>query len=181
MFILSEFVYPCMASIELHLISATKYFEGIVDILKKHKSENVIYVTTNKPFVVLLNTLKSKKVDTKKMFFVDCISKNIGEKSEDVDNCVFLETMQSLTAISIAIHEATEHMGGKKLLLIDSLSILLMYNDANTVAKFSNFVMNKMRGLDVNTVVIALESDAEKAVLKQIATYADTIISGGDK
>ncbi len=170
-----------MASIELHLISATKYFEGIIEILREHKAESVVYVTTNKPYQVLMNMLKEKKVNTKKMFFVDCISKNIGEKSEDIDNCVFLESMQSLTSISIAIHESTEQLKGKKMLLIDSLSILLMYNDAHTVAKFTNFVMNKMRGLDVNTIVIALESDSEKEILREIATYADTIIKGGVK
>ena len=72
-------------------------------------------------------------------------------------------------------------MQGKKVLFLDSLSVLLIYNEANTVAKFSNFVLNKMRSLGIDTIILALESDVKKDVLKQISSFVDDIINGGGK
>jgi len=167
-----------MARIELHIIAPEKYFKGVLGIIKKQSKSSLIYVTTNKPYSVLVEDLKKNKINSDKIFFIDCISRHIQQKENDVHNCVFIDSPSSLTSISIAISDATAHFKGKKVLLLDSLSVLLIYNDANTIAKFSNFILNKMRSIDVDTVILALESDEGKDVLKQVESYADKVIGG---
>ena len=166
-----------MAKVILNIMDPNKYFDGIVKILKKNPSQkNVIYVTTNKPYATIVNSLKSKSIKTENILFIDCISKQIKQDtSKEADNCIYIGSPQNLTAISIAVNESIKSMKGKKMLLLDSLSILLIYNDANTIGKFSNFLLNKMRAADVDTVVLALESDANKDIIKQIESFVDEV------
>lgn len=169
-----------MAKIQLQIINPERYFEGIINVIKKeYKTKNIIYVTTNRPFNLIKNSLLGKGINTDKILFVDCISKYIKEKKKtENDNCILIGSPQNLTAISIAVDEATKIIKGKKILLLDSLSVLLIYNDANTISKFSNFLMNKMRASDVDTIVMALESDSDKDVIKQIESFADVVKRG---
>jgi len=166
-----------MVVIKLYLIAPEKYFEGVMRVLKKEiKNTNTIFVTTNKPYGHLINTFKKHGIPHNKTFFIDCISKYVGEKIEqEPENCLFVEGPQNLTAIGIAINESVKHLPGKKTMFLDSLSTLLIYHDSNTLSKFSNFFINKMRVLDIDTIVLALESDINKEAIKLIQSLADEV------
>lgn len=166
-----------MGDIILYILNSEKYFEGVTSIIKNEVGKkNIVYLTTNKPYDFLTNTLKKKNVPADKIFFIDCISKYVGKKiTKEPENCVFLESPEDLTTMSISITESVKNLNSPKLLFLDSLSILLIYNDAKTLGKFSNFIMNKMRELDVDTVLLALESDTDKDVIKQIESIADEV------
>ncbi len=165
------------ASTFLYVLNSEKYFLHLMKILKHVLATNsVIYVTTNKPYGLLRNTLERNQISQEKVFFIDCISKHVGEDSgKDVPNCMFVDGPQNLLAISIAVSESVKHLTGEKVLLLDSLSILLMYNDAAAVGKFSNFIINKMRYVGVATAILVLESDFDKEVTKQIASIVDGV------
>lgn len=168
-----------MGEIILYIVEPERYFENVLKIIKKDASrKNLIYVTTNKPYNQLKTILKKNKINTEKIFFIDCISKKNFKKDVEKnseENCIFLDSPQSITAISIAINESIKSIKSPKVLFFDSLSILLIYNDANTVGKFSNFLINKMRENDVEAMLFALESDADKDILKKVESFVDTI------
>src|SRR3989344_2438035 len=122
-----------MTETTLHIIDSSKYFKGIINVLKKETKENknVIYITTNKPYKYLIATLKNNKINTNNLLFIDCISKHIGEDTKNKGKkCIFIEGPESLTTMSIAINEIIKGLSGKKVLLLDSLSVLLIYNNA---------------------------------------------------
>lgn len=52
---------------------------------------------------------------------------------------------------------------------------MLLNNDANTIGRFSNFIINKMRAADIGTIILALESDIEKDIIHQISSFADEV------
>ena len=164
-----------MVRIVLHIVSPKNYFSSVVRILKGVKKESVVYVSTNKPYAYLAGTLGAKGVSTEKIFFIDCLSPDEPNKK----NCVFIESPDSLSAISIAIDESVKQIKGKKSLFLDSLSVLLIYHEAQNVAKFSNFILGRMRSLDIDTIFLVLESDAQKDVIKQVSSFVDEIIKGG--
>lgn len=162
-------------TIVLYTLKSEKYLEGLIKILKKEaKNKNVIFVTTNKPYDHLINVLKERGMKSNKIFFIDCISKHVGIKKEP-ENCIFVESPQNLTAITIAITSSIKHLLGKKILLLDSLSALLIYNSAETIGEFSNFIINKLRSYGVDMVILALESDINKDIIKQIESFADEV------
>jgi hypothetical protein len=162
----------------LYILNPEKYFEGIVRIFKAGMGEaHIIYVTTNKPNSHIVNLFRLEGLNSDRIFFVDCISKEImPEISEEPENCLFVEGPQDITGISLAIHNGIEHLPGEKLLFLDSLSTLLLYNDANVVGRFSNFIINKLRVKGVSGVILALESDVGKDVLKNVESFVDEVI-----
>lgn len=169
-----------MSKIVVHIIPTKKYFTGVVRIVKSYKSLNMVYISASRPYPSLVEEFKKLKIDSNKIFFIDCSSKDSSNNKNDPKNCISLEGPSSLSSLSIAISEALNNINGKKVLLLDSLSVLLIYHDANTIAKFSTFIVNKMRGLGIDTVILALDSDADKEVLKQVESFSDEVITGGE-
>lgn len=167
-----------MTNAILYIINPENYFKKIIGILKKElKGETLIYVTTNKPYSNLKNLFKKGGVKGE-IFFVDCISKMVLGKSiteEEIEDCIFVESPQSLTSLSIAINESLKHISGKKTLLLDSLSTLLIYNDASTIGRFSNFLINKLNAFDVSVIVLTLESDIDKDIIRKIQSFVDEV------
>ena len=66
-------------------------------------------------------------------------------------------------------------MPNDKILLIDSLSALLVYNSEDIIGKFTNFIINKMRLTDVSTIIICLKSDADRKIIKTIESFVDEV------
>ncbi len=166
-----------MTKTVLHLINPEKYSEGVIYILKKEiKNKNVVYVTTNKPYKHLINLFKTHRIPYNKIFFVDCISKHVGEKFEqEPENCLCVESPRSLTALGIAISESIKHLPGKKIMFLDSLSALLIHNDSNSVSRFSNFLINKMRSLGADAALLALGYDINKNTIKLLQSFVDEV------
>lgn len=160
----------------LYVLNPERYLESIIRIFKKDiRGRPTIYVSTNKPYTHLVESFNKANVDAKKIFFIDCISREVGEMKAEPENALFIDTPQNLTAMSIAISESVKHLRGNPTLFLDSLSTLLLYHDANTIGRFSNFLINKMRVSGVDTIILALESDMDKEVLRKIETIADEV------
>ncbi len=163
-----------MAKTVLYLIESKKYFDKILKIAKGIKGHKCVYLTTNKPAKYLITLFQKQKINPNNFFFIDCISQQIGEK-EERNNIVFIQSPKSLTTIGIAVNESIKQLLDHPVLILDSLSILLLYNDAETIGKFSNFLVNKMRQYGVETVILALESDVDKDIIKTISTIVDEV------
>ena len=164
-----------MTNTSLYVIKPEKYVEGLIEILKDIvKNKNLIYITTNRPYKHLVKLLQDNKIPVSNIFFIDCISKYVGIE-ENSSNCIVVESPQNLTAIGIAINESATNLSGKKTLFLDSLSALLLYNSAETIGKFSNFLINKMRKYEIDLFMMVLESDIDKDVIQKIESFADAV------
>lgn len=159
--------------IKLFILSSDKYFDKVVAILKKEaKNKKVIYVTTNKPYSHISGMFKKNGVKIENIFFIDCISE---AKEKEADNCIYLGGPGNITGISIAVNKSVKAIPGEKILFLDSLSTLLMYNDEKVIGKFSNFILNKMRLYGISSVVLALNSDMNKNIMKNIESIVDEV------
>ena len=161
----------------LYILNPEKYFKGVIRLIKKDtKNKNIVYVTTNKPYDHITNVFKKARINSDNFFFIDCISKHIGKDIEkEPKNCVYIDGPQNLTTLSVAINESLKHFAKEKILILDSLSTLLIYHDSRTIGRFSNFFINKMRSADVDTIILALESDIDKDIIKQIESFVDEV------
>jgi KaiC/GvpD/RAD55 family RecA-like ATPase len=135
-----------------------------------------IYITANQPYASLVEMLTENGVDIKNLFFVDCITKRVKESPEEDENCIYIDSPKNLTDISISITEALEAAEGEKFLFMDSLSTLLIYNPADVLARFSHFLISKIKLLKVAGVFMSAERDMEKGVLRQISQFCDKTI-----
>ena len=71
--------------------------------------------------------------------------------------------------------QASKLVSREKILLLDSLSTLFIYNNEDVVGKFSNFIINKMRTNNVSSVFFVLESDMNKKIMKTIESFVDEV------
>ena len=52
---------------------------------------------------------------------------------------------------------------------------MLIYNHENVIGKFSNFIMSYLRTKETNTVMLVLETDIDKNVIKVIESMVDEV------
>lgn len=167
-----------MAKTELYLIASDRYFNGVVKILEdKVKNNKIIYVTTNKTYKHLLEKLNSASLNQGNFFFIDCISKSSDYQWSEKERkkCLFIESPESLTAIGIAISKGIQYFKGAKILLLDSLSTLMVYHNANSIIKFSNFLVNLMQTYNLDLIILAIKSDEDKEAVKEIESFVDEV------
>ncbi len=157
--------------------SVTQTFLKITEYFVNVKDSYCIYVTLNKPYSSLLNLLRENKIKTEKMFFIDAVTRLSGTGMQRAGNCVFCQTPTSLTAISIALSGAMETIpkDKPKILFLDSLSTLLIYNQSGTVAKFAHFLTTKMRFYEIKGIVLSVE-DGNKEMIQQISQFCDAVV-----
>ncbi len=77
----------------LYIMPGENYFKNLLALLKMEvKNETVIFVSTNRPYSNLIDSLKEAP-DIKKIFFIDCVSKKAGA-NEESDNVFLLDSPQ---------------------------------------------------------------------------------------
>ena len=170
--------------ISLVLTSAKKYNDAnvaLTEYMVNTKGIPGVYVTLNKPYRTMKKNLEGK-VDLRMLIFIDAITKSTGGKINKDDECLYLDTMQNLTDLGVAIDQAIRAIPSEdKFLLFDSLSTLLIYSQVGSVSKFVHFLTGKIRALGVNGVLLSLVHGEEDEFLSQLSMFCDqTIYLNGD-
>lgn len=165
--------------ISLVLTSAKKYNEAniaLTEYLVNVKNIPGVYVTLNKPYRTMKKSLEGK-VDLRMLIFIDAITKSTGGKMESKDECLYLDSMQNLTDLGVAIDQAIRAIpSDEKFILFDSLSTLLIYSQSGSVSKFIHFLTGKIRALNVNGVLLSLIHGEEDEFLSQLSMFCDQTI-----
>jgi len=172
--------------VALATVSAKNYQKTNVDLIKhltKDKKIPGVYVTLNRPFSSVRKLLEKGGVDTEMIIFLDGVIKTAGGKITKEKNCVFIGSLENLSDFSLAMDQAVRALPGKdKFLFFDSLSTLLLYNSAETVARFIHFLAGKMRVWKVKGILISLERQEDKDLIEELTQFCDVIVDfGGEK
>jgi hypothetical protein len=167
--------------IVLVVVRAEEYLKINLEILSylvKKKSNECVYITLNRPYDNLVTLFEKNKIDPGKFFFIDTISESIGGKTPEGQNVIFISSPHGLTEISISLNKAIDSLKGKnKFLFFDSISTLLVYNQAGTVTKFAHFLIGKMRALRLKGIFISLEKETEEHLVNQMSQFVDKVIT----
>ncbi len=160
------------------ITSGEKLMSTNIKIVKTvMKNKNLcLYVAINQPYSRLKKVMENGRIDTSRVFFIDCITETSGGRSERVRNCLFINSPGSLTELGISITQALQAMPGKKFLFIDALSTLVIYNSSKSIAKFSHFLMTRVKLLGLAGIFMVVEKEMEEILLSQIKQFCDRII-----
>ena len=168
-------------AITLILTPAVDYFRSILvilDVLVNEKDCGGVYMTVSKPHAFVSRVLDRENIPTNKLFFIDFISCMAGEKVGTRGNCVFVENPTSLEEISMYADELIEKLETpEKFLLLDSLSTLLIYNNAQSVKKFSHFLINKLRMDGMSGIFVTLDEDTSRDLTDTLIHLCDSVIT----
>lgn len=165
----------------LATVGSKKYHQTNIKIIKYlTREENTpgIYVTLNRPFKTVKKELKENGVSTDLIIFIDASSKTAGE-TKKTKECLYLSSPENLSDISFAMDQAVKALPKKKFVFFDSLSTLLIYNQAPTVAKFIHFLASKMRTWKVKGIIISLKKESDKELIEELTQFCDTVLDLG--
>lgn len=162
------------------VVGASNYLKINLEILSylvKKKGNECVYITLNRPYENLITLLEKNKIDPEKFYFIDTISETICGKKPEAKNVVSISSPHGLTEISISLNKAIQSLKGKKkFVFLDSISTLLIYNQAGTVTKFAHFLVGKMRALKVKGILMSLEKETEQGLINQMSQFVDSIV-----
>lgn len=156
-----------MAS-RLLIISVDKLQKSINCAIKGFNSMPGIYITLNKSQRRIEEILKKAKIDTKKLFFIDCVT------SEKTKNDVLHIPPDRLDLLSSAIHSFLKDIKGQKFLILDALSTLLIYNDENKVARFVGEITQNASHNHTDIVAFSPKTKGEE-LLNKIFNFFDKV------
>ena len=161
-------------TIVLAIIPPQHYFDIHIFLLKYWmdiSKGNGIYISLNRPYKNLIETLNHGKIDHKRLFFIDCVTKN----EVDIPNCYFLKTQQSLTNLSIAISSVLKS-DKPSFIFLDSLNTLALYNEKSAAIKFGHFLITKLRSNEVDGIILATPDEKNKDIINELSQISDKVI-----
>lgn len=145
-----------------------KLQKKINSVVKSFKNTIGIYVSLNKSQKSMENLLKKAGINTKRLFFIDCVTT---EKTRDDVLHIPPDRLDLLsTAILAFIREIKE----EKFLIIDALSTLLIYNSENNVAKFAKEVTEYAAHKNVKVIAFSPKTEGEE-LLNKIFNFFDRV------
>ena len=92
------------------------------------------------------------------------------------EECRFLGRMRELTDLSIALVKMISEEKEVKFVFVDSVSTLLIYNDAKSVARFFHSVTEKLRSKNLPAALVLVEMDEGKDTVAQLSQFCDAYV-----
>lgn len=160
------------------IVSRSNHYNDVnKEIIKKlvgFRKKRCVYLSMNRPSVTLLKEFEEAGIDTSKIFIIDCVTKLAGEDVERAGNAVFVESPQSLTEMGSVLDGAVKSLPvNGSFLFLDSITTMLLYNAAKSVATFIHFLTLKIRFYKMAGVMISLELEETKQIISQINQFCD--------
>lgn len=137
----------------------------------------IIYVSINKPYSSLIETLQKNKICVDKFFFVDAVTRTVKpfEKHENVE---FVSGPSALTELSVTISNIVEKDNFYGV-FFDSLSTLLIYESSLMITKFVHNLTSKFRTMKTKVLFTILKEGMSSELINDLSMFADKIIDFG--
>jgi hypothetical protein len=163
--------------IAVFVIPEKEYASKLKEIVSSASSSysRICYVSLNKPYSSVLDSIKKNGADPKKFFFIDCTENQADEKAGQVVN---VSSPKALTEMSITIGKVLE-LGKIEALIFDSLSTLLVYTEPFTVVKFTHSLISMLRSKSTRGFLICIKGGSSEGVIKDISMFADRVVDTG--
>lgn len=152
----------------LIITSVEKLQDEINKTINLFRGSPGVYVSLNKTQKGVEEILQRNKINTSKLFFIDCVS------GENVNECALSVSPGNLDNLSYAINNFIKEIPGKKFLIIDALSTLLIYNPENKVAAFVKEITDYSSRENVEVVAISPSTKGEE-LLNKIFNFFDKV------
>jgi len=152
----------------LIVTSVEKLQSEIVSALKQVKNKTGIYISLNKSQKSTEAFLKKNGINTKKLFFIDCVTE---EKTRDDVLHIPPDKPKLLKA---AVHTFLQDVQQDTFLIVDALSTLLIYNSENTVAQLVKDITTCACEHDVTTIAFSPKTKGEE-LLNKIFNFFDEV------
>lgn len=161
-------VFDIKMSSTLIITSVEKLQEKINQAVGSMQNCAGIYVSLNKTQKSVEEILNKNGIKTNKLFFIDCMTQ------EKIRDDVLHIPPRELDKLSYAINVFINEIQGKKFLILDALSTLLIYNDENKVASFVKEITEYASQNEVEVIAFSPATKGEE-LLNKIFNFFDKV------
>lgn len=159
------------------IVSPIGRLQGEVDLILQHLvaiGKPLLYISLNKPQVVVEAALQKKGIKTDAIVFVDTVAESLGQASGmEKENVIHVANPADLTSLHIALSDFLRKSKGEASILVDALATLLIYNGEDLVVKFTRDLVEKSR--QSRTVVFTQPAGGTEFLAK-IAVFFSTVL-----
>jgi len=136
-----------------------------------------IVISLSEPQIILKKELVKNSVDTSGLIFIDGVTVSAMGKPGTEENCFYVNKSSDLTGLGIAITKAMALIENKEnmVIILDSVSTLLIYNDPNLIIRFLHMLVNKVRLNDAIGVLFSAKNAIDPIVTAQITAFSDSV------
>lgn len=148
-------------------------------VLRKIVESNCtpLIVTVNKPTRVLSKLYAKEGISLDSVYIVDAVTQYSGGECTPDPKVKYVTNPSNLTDLGIAITELLKQMpAGKKCIMFDSVSMLLIHIPSASASKFLHFVVNKLKLSDVSGIFLCVDKGMDPVVLSQMSAFVDQIL-----
>ena len=165
------------AEIILVKVDSRMYFRVSVDIVKYFSEiAEGIYITLNKPYFSLKKSLMKEGVKIENIYFIDCITRQLGGEEVDTDRCVYLNSPDPVQ-LQVNIERVMDLItSDNRFIYLDSLSTISLYKSFETLIKFLRHLTGKMRLRGFVGTIFTLEKEMDESFYSQITLMCDEVI-----
>ncbi len=165
-------------NIVLVITSKTSYSNCLTQLQPQvgNSFDKIGYITVNKPFNSVKKDLSDLGMETGKFIFADVITATV-QAPPPVDNCIFVSSPNALTDLGLAFTSLYNEYGCE-IVVFDTISTLVVYQDIGSVIKFVHNFVTKARVIGKKLVLIALKEDSE-TLIKDLNMFVDSIVEMG--
>jgi hypothetical protein len=156
--------------IVVFVVPRAKYSSKLIDISAAASKKGVCVASLNKPYNVIGAALQKKKIDLKKVVFVDTVSGDL--KTEKGYAVIHVSSPRALTELSIAMNKA---LGKTDIIVFDSLSNLIVNTDSATAIKFVHSIVTKIRAKKKKCVFLCLKEDSKSSLMNDVSMFVDKV------
>jgi hypothetical protein len=136
-----------------------------------------IIVTVNKPCKVLAKMYAKEGISPESYYVIDAVTQYSGGVCTPGTRVKYVTNPSNLTDLGIAITELLKQMpAGKKCIMFDSVSMLLIHIPSATASKFLHFVVNKLQLDDISGIFLSVEKGLDPVILNQMSAFVDQIV-----
>jgi len=165
------------------LLPGTNYsdlIQALFEYIQDRPEDAWVYVTVTKPYETLVREFGFLS-EAKNIKFIDCISRAAGI-TKPSPNCIYIESPTMLEKLGLDIMNVFKEVDEdtKKYLVLDSLSNLIIYNDADIVTEFFYHIVNRTRAKGIHTISLAIEEEGLEKQLNRLIYLNDKILKVRD-
>jgi len=150
-------------------INYSDLIQAFFEYIHSRPEDAWVYVTITKPYENIVKQFGEYLSDSKNIKFIDCISRAAGISKTD-PSCIYIESPSMLEKLGIEIINIFKTVDEKtnKYLILDSLSTLIIYNDAEIVTEFFYHLANRTRARNIHIISLAIEEEGMEKFNKLI-------------
>jgi len=136
-----------------------------------------LIVTVNKPYKVLTKVYAKDGINPESYYVIDAVTQYSGGVCPPTPRVKYVNSPANLTDLGIAITEVIKQMpDGKKCIIFDSVSMLLIHIPSVTASKFLHFVVNKLQISDISGIFLSVEKGLDPLVMSQMSAFVDHVM-----